>query len=105
MDKSTIKEVVGFLEKELLKQEIRLWGIAVFGSQLKGYAGKDSDLDLIVISKNFKNKNIFERSAVTMDAEIKTIKKYMFPMDVLKMTPGEYNNALKLKRYEAQLVD
>jgi len=105
MDKRTIKEVVNFLGKELNKREIILSGIAIFGSQLKGNADKDSDLDLIIISTDFERKNIFERSELTMDAEIKTLKKFMLPMDVLKMTPGEYDDALKEKRYETQLVN
>lgn len=105
MDKRTIKQVVGFLGMELAKKDIQIFGIAIFGSQLKGNLHKDSDIDLIVISKNFEHKNIFERSAVTMDAEIKTIKKFMVPMDVLKMTPDEYSSALSQKRYQAQLVN
>jgi predicted nucleotidyltransferase len=38
--------LVSFLKEEFRKQGLKLNGIALFGSQLKGTANKESDIDL-----------------------------------------------------------
>jgi predicted nucleotidyltransferase len=71
---------------------------------MKDSATPDSDIDLILISNSFKNKNLIERSDLTMDAEIKTIRKFKIPLDILKMTSTEYQQGIDNKRYNAQLL-
>jgi len=85
MDKKAIKLIINFLKAELELKGIILFGVALFGSQMKGTASPDSDIDLILISNSFKNKNIIERSDLTMDAEIKTIRRFKIPLDILKI--------------------
>ena len=104
MDKGTINRVIKFLRNELQTNGLNVKGIALFGSQLKRDFNEDSDLDLIIISDVFERKNIFERSSFTMNAEIKTIKKFQIPIDILKMTSKEYENAIVNKRFQAQLT-
>lgn len=56
MDKKTIKNPVNkFLRK--IQKVIRVDNIVVFGSQSANTAKKDSDIDLIVISKDFAKWN------------------------------------------------
>ena len=105
MDKRAVNKIIEYLKSELRAQGLTISGIALFGSQLNSSSGKDSDLDLIIISDEFKNKNIFKRADITMTAEINTLRKFMVPMDVLKMTTHEYNTAVKNKRYLTRLVD
>lgn len=104
MDKETVTTIITFIKEELHLKGIKLFGVALFVSQLSGSSKTDSDIDLIIISENFKNKNIFERSDLTMDTEIKALKKFQVPMDILKMTTEEYNNSLLNKRFYAQLI-
>ena len=104
MDKKTIKTIINFLKTELESSGIKLNGVAVFGSQLQGTATVDSDIDLILISNSFKNKNLIERSDLTMNAEIKTIRRFKIPLDVLKMTSAEYQKGIDNKRYNATMV-
>ena len=104
MDKKAINTVILFLKTELEAKGIKLNGIALFGSQMKGTAAPDSDIDLILISSDFENKNIIERSDLTMDAEIKAIRKFKIPLDILKMTFEEYQQGINNKRYNAQLL-
>jgi uncharacterized protein len=104
MDKTTVTEIITFLKTELQKKGVILRGIALFGSQLTGLSDTESDIDLIIVSDNFQNKNIFERSEITMDVEINALKKFHVPMDILKMTCKEYNQSIKNKRFSAQLT-
>ena len=104
MDKRTVNKIIAYLKSELQAQGLTISGIALFGSQLNNNAGKDSDLDLIIISEEFKNKNIFKRGDLTMKAERKTLRKFMVPMDILNLTPAEFDTAIKNKMYQARMV-
>jgi len=77
----------------------------LFGSQAKGKATRESDIDVVIISEDFRNKDIFERAAMTKDAEIRTLKKFMIPLDIVTLTPEE-NNASLIAAYarEAEVV-
>ncbi len=62
------------------------------GSHLSGTAGEGSDIDIVIVSEDFRKKNIFKRVDLIKDAEIQTIKKFLVPLDVIAMTPEEYEN-------------
>ena len=64
----------------------------LFGSQARGTANMDSDIDILVVSEDFRNKGIFGRAKLTKDAEIRTIRKFLVPLDILTMTPEEYES-------------
>ncbi|NOR47777.1 MAG: hypothetical protein GQ533_07005, partial [Methanosarcinaceae archaeon] len=61
-------------------------------SQSRDNATEDSDIDIAIISKDFRNKDIFERARLTKDAEIKTIRKFMVPLDIVTLTSEEFEN-------------
>jgi predicted nucleotidyltransferase len=70
--------------------------IVVFGSQARRTATEESDIDIAIISEDFTKKNIFKRANLTKDAEIRTIKKFMVPLDIITLTPEEYDNRTSL---------
>jgi hypothetical protein len=43
-------------------------------------------------AEELKRKNIFKQANLTKDAEIRTIKKFMVPLDIITLTPEEYEN-------------
>jgi predicted nucleotidyltransferase len=86
--KSTLK-VVTFMKDRLQQTGLNVQKIIVFGSQANGKYNAGSDIDLIIISNDFTNKNIFERARLTKDAGIMTIKKFMIPLVIVTMTPEE----------------
>ena len=98
MYNTTIDEVIQFLKELLIKNGLNLDSIALFGSALTGEMQEDSDIDLIIISSDFRNKDIFERSQMTMKPEIATLKKYKISMDVINLSPEEYD-ASKVRMY------
>lgn len=65
--------------------------IALFGPALFGNMDKVSDIDLIVISSDFIDLDIFERAKMTMKPEIETLRKFKILMDIINLSPIEYN--------------
>ena len=96
MAKSTTLAAVKFFEKQLKAQKVNVTKIILFGSQARGNASAESDVDIVLISKDFRNKGIFKRLALIKEAEIATIKKYMIPLDVVMMTPDEFASGTSL---------
>jgi len=87
--KRTINEVIRFLAKCLRDKGLNISKIIVFGSYAYGKATDESDIDIVIVSNDFKGKNIFERAELTKEAEIMTIKKFLISLDIITMTPEE----------------
>ncbi|HJX72263.1 MAG TPA: nucleotidyltransferase domain-containing protein [Bacteroidales bacterium] len=104
MDKAAIKEVIDFLKQSLIKHGIQVESIAMFGSALSNTMDKDSDIDLIIVSQDFRNLDLFERARMTMKPEIETLRKFKIPMDIINFSPEEYNDSNVKKFYQSKIV-
>jgi len=96
MAKSIVLEAITFLEQQLKKGGLHIYKLILFGSQATGHATVDSDIDIVVLSEDFRDKDIFERAQLIKDAEIQTIKKFMVPFDIITMTPEEFESGSSL---------
>ena len=94
MAKHKVKAAIEFLERCLKEGGVTPSRIILFGSQAKGKATKESDIDVVIISEDFRNKDILQRAAMTKDAEVRTLKKFMIPLDIVTLTPEENNTSL-----------
>jgi len=92
MAESKAREAIGFMKDRLRETGLNIEKIVLFGSQTNGEATEESDIDIIVISSDFRNKDIFKRARLTKEAEISTIRKFMIPFDILTMTPEEFES-------------
>lgn len=92
MDKSSVLDAITFMEERLKDGGITVSKIIIFGSQARGDATRESDVDVAIISEDFHGKDIFERAELTKEAEIATIRKFMIPFDVVTLTPGEFES-------------
>lgn len=92
MDKTTIRRIANFMAKCLEERGVSVSQIILFGSQADGTAHDESDIDIAVISHDFHRKNIFRRAEMLGDAELRTIRKFMAPMDVVTMSPQDLEN-------------
>jgi uncharacterized protein len=104
MDQTTVIGVVETLKKSLLSSGVKLDHIALFGSCVSGSTHEESDIDIILISADFEGKDIFERFYMTEHAEMETRKKFQVPLDILTMTPEEFEKSLSGKFFNAKLV-
>lgn len=96
MAKKNVFGAIRFFEQELRKKNVQVKKIILFGSQAEGKSSAESDVDLLLISEDFKGKDIFKRLALVKDAEIATIKKYLIPLDVIMMTTDEFASGKSL---------
>lgn len=104
MDKATIDEVIAYLKQSLEQNGIQVGSIALFGSALHGNMSKDSDIDLIIISPDFRGLDLFERAKISMKSEIETMKKFRIPMDIINMAPEEYDDSNMKHFYQSKIV-
>lgn len=79
-----IKKLRDFLKKHAIEKAI------LFGSYAREEAKKDSDIDLILVSREFEGKSSLKRP----------VQLYMdwhmgYPVDFLCYTPEEFNNLKK----------
>jgi predicted nucleotidyltransferase len=96
MSKSQVTKAIRFLQRCLKEKRLNIEKIILFGSQATGKATIESDVDILIISKDFKGKDIFERAELTKEPEIMTIKKFMVPLDIITMTPEEFESETSL---------
>ena len=96
MAKDKVTEAIKFFEICLKEKGLKVSKIILFGSQSEGKATKGSDLDILIISSDFQNKDIFERAKLTKEAEIKTIKKFKVPLDIVTLTSEEFESGKSL---------
>ncbi|MBN2089787.1 nucleotidyltransferase domain-containing protein [candidate division KSB1 bacterium] len=73
------------------KDELELMGISIerlilFGSHAMGTAVESSDIDVVVISSGFADKNYWERIDILTEA----IYKVFAPIDASAFTPEEW---------------
>ena len=96
MDKVTVETVVGYFKERLIFHGISPKKIILFGSSLSGNLSKGSDIDIAVVSDDFVNVDLFERALLTTEAERETMRKYDYPLDVIKLTVDEFENDLRM---------
>ena len=104
MDETTINQIIHHLKESLINSGIQVDSIALFGSALTGDMHDDSDIDIIVISVDFRDKDIFERAKLTMFPEIMTLRKFKVPMDILNMSPEEYKELNQKLMFQTKIV-
>lgn len=93
MDRKRLIERIKIFRNRI-KDKYNLSKIILFGSRANGKPKKDSDVDLIVVSKDFEGKKSFRRAPdlylewhLKLDMEL--------PVDFLCYTPSEFD---KLKK-------
>ena len=89
MGKRKLMTVINYLHECVDESGVKVSKIILFGSQIKKSGVEESDIDVVIVSKDFKDKDLFERLEMLRVAVIKTTKKYIVPLDVIAMTPDE----------------
>ncbi len=93
MAKKRVLEAVKYLEQCLREAGVEVSKTILFGSQARGEAGEQSDIDVAVVSRDFRNTDIFGRADVIGHAHWKVVSKFRIPMDIVTLTPEELVNS------------
>lgn len=94
MPKRKIKKIIEYLKNLLENSGLEIDKIILFGSYTKGNYRKDSDMDVVIISKDFSGKGIFERARMLGDLEWKLVEKFLIPIDIITMSPEDFKNGV-----------
>ncbi|MEW5945931.1 MAG: nucleotidyltransferase domain-containing protein [bacterium] len=89
--KPKVVNVIKYFAERLQESGVKVSKIVAFGSQLKGKADRNSDIDLIIVSESFRRKNLFKRAEMIGKAYEETVTEFMIPMDIIMESPEEYN--------------
>ena len=96
MAKKRADKIIKYFTERLLESNIDVHKLVLFGSYNNGKPHKDSDIDLAIISDDFKKKSIWERGPMTGNAVRATMKKFDIPIDLIKLTVDEYENETRM---------
>jgi predicted nucleotidyltransferase len=82
--------------------EIRKLGIdtstlVLFGSQSDGTASDGSDVDIALISPSFQNLTSLQRRKRIKPALYRIIERYQVPVDLILLTPEEYDKETSIR--------
>jgi len=73
-----------------IKNMIKIEKIILFGSRANGTSKLDSDVDIIIVSNNFKNEKSFKRSP-----KLYHEWNYPYDVDIICLTPKELKEKTK----------
>ena len=88
MDKEQVLEIIRRFKASLIKHGLEVDNIVLYGSYSTGTYHEGSDIDLVVIFKDFAGKEFLERVDMMLDALGEIFK----PIEAYPMTPEEYEN-------------
>ncbi len=96
MDKKEILKVGHTLQKLFQQRKICVDKIVVFGSYARGKERENSDIDIIVVSENFREKDIFERVKLTSGIHRELVKRLKKPVDIMYYSDIEWDSSSSL---------
>lgn len=96
MSESNLVDLIKFLGGCLKEKGLKVSKIILFGSQVKGTTTEESDVDILIISEDFRDKDFFERARLTKYAEIMTLMKFMMHLDIVTLTSEEFEHGASL---------
>ncbi|MBA4417101.1 MAG: nucleotidyltransferase domain-containing protein [Syntrophus sp. (in: bacteria)] len=88
MDKDTVLNIISRFQKAVESKNVKINLLILYGSYARGTYHEGSDIDVVVISNDFKGKSYWERIDILSDA----IYEVFEPIEAVAMTPEEWKN-------------
>jgi predicted nucleotidyltransferase len=86
MDQVAVLKVIERFRNALMAKGVRNSRVVLYGSYARDDATQGSDIDLVVISDDFRDKTFWERIDILTDA----IYEVMEPIEATAVTPEEW---------------
>ena len=87
----TIISADKLLKKLLDLKSIKVNKMTFYGSHARREASAQSDLDVLIASENFNNKDILSRIDASADLHRKLVERFLIPMDIMYFSLVEWN--------------
>ncbi len=100
MDEKKITKITGTILNQL--DNISIEKVVLFGSATNNRFSPKSDIDLIILSKSFREKTLFEKAKMFGDLEWLLINEIDKPFDILYYSDEEWENSSSLMIQEAK---
>jgi predicted nucleotidyltransferase len=102
-EKEIIKsQLKSLLEKLFNERGISISKIIIFGSFAENKLKEDSDIDVIVVSRDFREKGIFERVKMISGIGRELVQKFKIPFDLILYSDEEWETQNYLLILEAR---
>jgi predicted nucleotidyltransferase len=92
MAKNEVIRTKDLLFSLLRERNISVDKIVVFGSYARNTAKADSDIDIIIVSKDFRGKGIFKKVALSRGMHSDLVRKINMPVDLMYYSDTEWKN-------------
>jgi len=102
MAERKIIKAIEIIKDFFIFNNLNLNKLILFGSNSAGRNSKESDIDLIVISDDFRNKNLFAKAEMMGNLEWELVKKTNTPFDILYYSTDQWKNSDSLIITEAK---
>jgi len=79
--------------RELFKlRSLKINKIVFYGSQIEKNADDESDLDVLVVSEDFEDKDIFSRIDIAAGIHRRLVEQLSMPVDIMYFSLSEWND-------------
>lgn len=89
MDKDNVLKTIMLFKDALEEQRVKIKLLILYGSYAKGNADEMSDIDIVVVSDDFKEKGFWERIDILTEAIYKVYK----PIEAVAITLEEWEKS------------
>ncbi len=87
MGKKDVLNILSRFRVVLESKKIHVEKMVLFGSWAKGTAGKFSDIDVVVVSRDFSGKDLWSRAKLLGSAVYQVLE----PIQAVALTPQEWD--------------
>jgi len=96
MAEARVREAAELIKNFLKDRNITVDRIIVFGSCAKGNYTKDSDLDIAVISRDFNEKDVFQRAEMLKGFKWALVEKFELAFDIVAVSLKQWQQSSSL---------
>lgn len=96
MVEGIVKQAADIIRDFLNSRNISTDKIVIFGSYARGDYKQDSDIDVAIISRDFENKDIFQKAEMLKGLKWLLVDKIMLPFDIIPISLAEWTESSSL---------